>query len=136
MPNAPRRAQRLAARPRVEEVAGEEFIDAEAGDQGELDADRLPGRVDESGGHRIRTMSPPRVHPASPAGRKPDGNPALVGLVGAQLQAARLEQVKRVSAARDFYIESLRELGTSRDLAIARQRVEEANMWAVKHITR
>lgn len=46
-------------------------------------------------------------------------------------QAVKLAKVKAIMAAEKAFKGLLQDLGSSRSLAIARQRIEEARMWAV-----
>ena len=55
---------------------------------------------------------------------------ALVALSGDDV--ARIEQVKLFG--QEFH-DKLSDLGASRELSLAKTKVEEAVMWAVKHIT-
>lgn len=49
------------------------------------------------------------------------------------IQDERLARVRTIAAAGKGFVEVLRALGESRELSIARQRIEEAVMWATKH---
>ena len=55
---------------------------------------------------------------------------ALVALSGDDV--ARIEQVKLFG--QEFH-DKLTDLGASRELSLAKTKIEEAVMWAVKHIT-
>jgi hypothetical protein len=95
MANAPRRH----AKPRIETIGGEEFVDAEA-----------PRQV---------------ARQAAPQGNSPP------------TQAERLEALKALQVARKHVQAIFDKLGGkegSRPLAIARQRLEEAVLWANHHI--
>lgn len=49
-------------------------------------------------------------------------------------QADKLAKVKAINAQAKAFTALLRELGSSRDFSIARQRIEEAAMWAARGI--
>lgn len=49
-------------------------------------------------------------------------------------QAEKLAKVKAINAQARAFTALLRDLGSSRDLSIARQRIEEAAMWAARGV--
>jgi hypothetical protein len=51
------------------------------------------------------------------------------------LTDAEKADMKRIKDAGQTFLDILKDIGTSRELALARTKIEEAVMWAVKHIT-
>ena len=49
------------------------------------------------------------------------------------IEKGQMTEIKNLGLRFDFYIDGL---GSSRELSLAKTKIEEAVMWAVKHITR
>lgn len=58
--------------------------------------------------------------------------PSTIGAVHGQ--ADKLAKVRAINGHAKAFTELLRQLGSSRDFAIARQRIEEAAMWAARGV--
>jgi hypothetical protein len=52
------------------------------------------------------------------------------------LSDAEKQQIKDIKDTGLAFIECFDALGTSRELSLAKTKIEEAVMWAVKHVTR
>lgn len=51
------------------------------------------------------------------------------------LTAEEKERMRRIKDAGAAFIDLLKEVGTSRELSLAKTKIEEAVMWAVKDVT-
>lgn len=87
-------------------------------------------RRETIGGEEFVSEGLEAVHRKAAATAPAQAAPTALGT-----QAQRLEIIKGLRTMEAGYLQTLKELGESRALSIARQRVEEATLWAIKHVS-